>query len=154
MKGRTGSPLFLVLDGIQDSGNLGSLLRTAESAGVDAVIVPEHRAAGLRGQRRRFGGGAGIREGVQVPNLVEAIKRLKDAGLWVVGADQEGGKVLPGGLAGADCSGGGWRRGRAPQVDEGTLRPIDQDTYERSHLVFERGSRSGDPGLRDIETAR
>jgi 23S rRNA (guanosine2251-2'-O)-methyltransferase len=93
-RSKTGLPLFLILDGIQDSGNLGSLLRTAESAGVDAVIVPEHRAARLgQGAARSSAGALEYVKVIKVPNLVEAIKRLKDAGLWVVGADQEGGKA-------------------------------------------------------------
>ena len=94
VKGRSESPFFLVLDEIQDTGNLGSLLRTAESAGIDAVIIPEHRAAGLNeGTAKASAGALEYVKVVKVPNLAKAIKRLKDAGIWVVGANQEAGKV-------------------------------------------------------------
>jgi len=94
VKGEGQSPLFLVLDEIQDSGNLGSLLRTAESAGMDAVIIPRNRAAGLgQGAAKASAGALEYVKVVKVPNLVEAIERLKDAGIWVVGADQEAGRV-------------------------------------------------------------
>jgi 23S rRNA (guanosine2251-2'-O)-methyltransferase len=94
VKGRSESPLFLVLDQIQDTGNLGSLLRTAESAGIDAVIIPEHKAAGLNEWAAKASAGAlEYVKVVRVPNLAAAIKRLKDVGIWVIGADQEARKV-------------------------------------------------------------
>ena len=87
-------PFFLVLDGVQDSGNVGSLLRTAESAGIDAVIIPEHGSATLGyGAAKTSAGALEYVRVIKVPNLVRAISRLKDDGIWVVGADQDGERI-------------------------------------------------------------
>lgn len=83
-------PLVLVLDGVQDPHNLGACLRAADGAGASAVIVPRDRAAGLTPVVRKVAAGAA--ESVaftQVTNLARFLKGLKDAGLWVVGADGE-----------------------------------------------------------------
>jgi 23S rRNA (guanosine2251-2'-O)-methyltransferase len=78
--------LFLVLDGVTDPHNLGACLRSAEAAGVTAVIVPKDRAVGITPTVRRASAGAADRVPVAVAtNLARTLKALKDAGVWLVG---------------------------------------------------------------------
>jgi 23S rRNA (guanosine2251-2'-O)-methyltransferase len=87
-------PLFLVLDGIEDPRNLGAILRTAEAAGVHAVIIPERRAAGLTETVAKTAAGAlEYVPVVKVVNVVNALKELKKAGVWVAGAEAGGDTV-------------------------------------------------------------
>ena len=80
------SALFLVLDGVTDPHNLGACLRSAEAAGVAAVIVPKDRAVGITPTVRRASAGAADRVPlVAATNLARALKALKDAGVWLVG---------------------------------------------------------------------
>ena len=82
------APLLLALDGVQDPHNLGACLRTADACGALAVIVPRDRAAQLTPSARKVAvGAAETTPVVTVTNLVRTLKLLKDAGLWVVGAD-------------------------------------------------------------------
>jgi len=84
-------PLILVLDGIEDPQNLGSLLRTADAAGVHGVIIPERRAVGLTETVAKVSAGAVEYVPVtRVTNLVRTLKQLKEQGLWVVGTHQDG----------------------------------------------------------------
>jgi 23S rRNA (guanosine2251-2'-O)-methyltransferase len=84
-------PLILALDGVQDPHNLGACLRTADACGALAVVVPKDRAAQLNATARKVAvGAAETTPVVAVTNLVRTLKLLKDAGLWVVGADAEG----------------------------------------------------------------
>lgn len=86
-------PLLLALDGVQDPHNLGACLRTADACGALAVIVPRDRAAQLTGTVRKVAAGAAeTTPVVAVTNLVRTLKLLKEASLWVVGADTEGAK--------------------------------------------------------------
>ncbi|MFO1409764.1 MAG: 23S rRNA (guanosine(2251)-2'-O)-methyltransferase RlmB [Steroidobacteraceae bacterium] len=81
-------PLVLALDGVQDPHNLGACLRTADACGVLAVVVPKDRAATLNATARKVAAGAAETTPVAtVTNLARTLKLLKDAGLWVVGAD-------------------------------------------------------------------
>nr|MDD6335980.1 23S rRNA (guanosine(2251)-2'-O)-methyltransferase RlmB [bacterium] len=81
----------LVLDGIEDPQNVGAMLRVAECAGVHGVIVQKRRAAGLTPATMRAASGAGEYIPVcQVTNLRAALESLKQAGLWVMGADMDG----------------------------------------------------------------
>lgn len=85
------APLFVALDQVQDPQNLGSLLRTAEAAGVHGVILTRHHAAGLTPAAAKAA--AGALEHVPVArthNLVVALERLKAEGCWVVGATPDG----------------------------------------------------------------
>jgi 23S rRNA (guanosine2251-2'-O)-methyltransferase len=83
--------LFVALDQVQDPGNLGNLLRTAEALGVHGVLVPRHQAAGLTPHAVRAAAGALEHLPVaRVGNLGQALERLKEAGCWVVGAVAEG----------------------------------------------------------------
>ena len=83
----TKMPLYLVLDGIQDPHNLGACLRTADAAGVTAVIIPKDRAVGLTPTVAKVASGAmETVPVVQVTNLARALRQLKEAGVWVAGA--------------------------------------------------------------------
>jgi 23S rRNA (guanosine2251-2'-O)-methyltransferase len=110
----TAAPLLLVLDGVQDPHNLGACLRTADACGALAVIVPKDRAAQLTPTVRKVAvGAAETTPIVAVTNLARTLKLLKDAGLWIVGADADGAKLphevdLKGGIVlvlGAEGSG-------------------------------------------------
>jgi len=82
------APLLLALDGVQDPHNLGACLRTADACGALAVIVPRDRAAQLTPAVRKVAAGAAeTTPVVVVTNLVRTLKLLKEAGLWIVGAD-------------------------------------------------------------------
>jgi 23S rRNA (guanosine2251-2'-O)-methyltransferase len=86
-------PLILALDGVQDPHNLGACLRTADACGALAVVVPRDRAAHVTPVVRKVAvGAAETTPVVTVTNLVRALKLLKEAGLWVVGADADGAK--------------------------------------------------------------
>jgi len=87
------APLLLALDGVQDPHNLGACLRTADACGALAVLVPKDRAAQLTPAARKVAAGAAeTTPVVAVTNLARALKLLKEAGLWVVGADAAAGK--------------------------------------------------------------
>ncbi|WP_416884851.1 23S rRNA (guanosine(2251)-2'-O)-methyltransferase RlmB [Marinospirillum sp.] len=82
--------LFLVLDGVTDPHNLGACLRTAEAAGVQAIITPKDRSATLNAAARKVASGAAeILPLIQVTNLARALRTLKDYGVWVVGTAGE-----------------------------------------------------------------
>ena len=83
-------PLILALDSIQDPRNLGACLRTAEGAGVDAVIIGKNRSAPLTGVVHKTSAGAlDSIFLVEVSNLVSSLRRLKDKGCWIVGASDD-----------------------------------------------------------------
>jgi 23S rRNA (guanosine2251-2'-O)-methyltransferase len=89
-------PLLLVLDGVQDPHNLGACLRTADACGVLAVIVPRDRAAQVNPTVRKVAAGAAESTPVvAVTNLARTLKLLKEAGVWIVGADMQGAKPAP-----------------------------------------------------------
>ena len=82
----TAAPLFLVLDGVQDPHNLGACLRTADGAGVDAVIAPRNRAVGMTETVSRISCGAAENVPfIQVTNIVRTLKELQKSGVWTVG---------------------------------------------------------------------
>lgn len=84
-----GEPPFIVLlDEIEDPHNLGSILRTADCTGVHGVIVPKRRSAGLTAVVAKTSAGAVEYVRVaRVSNLVQTMEKLKEAGLWIAGAD-------------------------------------------------------------------
>lgn len=85
------TPLFLILDGVEDPRNLGAILRTAEAAGVHGVIIPERRAVGLTETVAKTAAGAlEYVPVVKVVNIVNAIEDLKKAGVWVAAAEANG----------------------------------------------------------------
>lgn len=80
--------LLLVLDGIEDPRNLGAVLRTAECAGVEGVVIPERRAVGLNATVAKSSAGALDHVKVsKVANLNRLIDQLKINNIWVIGAD-------------------------------------------------------------------
>jgi 23S rRNA (guanosine2251-2'-O)-methyltransferase len=88
-------PFLLVLDGVQDPHNLGACLRTADAAGVTAVIVPRDRAAGLSPVVRKVASGAAeIVPLIQVTNLARTLKGLKERNIWIIGTDDQAQKSL------------------------------------------------------------
>jgi 23S rRNA (guanosine2251-2'-O)-methyltransferase len=81
---------ILILDGVMDPHNLGSLLRSADGAGFGGVVIRSRRAAQVTAAVRRVSAGAAEYVPVaRVPNPTLAVERAKDAGLWVVGLDEE-----------------------------------------------------------------
>ncbi|HKD54243.1 MAG TPA: 23S rRNA (guanosine(2251)-2'-O)-methyltransferase RlmB [Steroidobacteraceae bacterium] len=91
------TPVLLALDGVQDPHNLGACLRTADACAALAVIVPRDRAAQLTPTVRKVAvGAAETTPVVAVTNLVRTLKILKEAGLWVVGADAAAEKAAHG----------------------------------------------------------
>jgi 23S rRNA (guanosine2251-2'-O)-methyltransferase len=89
------APFVLVLDGVTDPHNLGACLRTADAAGVHAVIVPRDRAAGMSPVVRKVAAGAAETVPlVQVVNLARTLRWLKERGLWLVGTDDQAGTTL------------------------------------------------------------
>lgn len=90
-----GVPLLLVLDGITDPHNLGACLRTADAAGVQAVILPKDRSAVVDGVVRKVAAGAAeFVPVVSVINLARALDLVKEQGIWVVGTDGEAQQTL------------------------------------------------------------
>ncbi|MCI0749095.1 MAG: 23S rRNA (guanosine(2251)-2'-O)-methyltransferase RlmB [Nevskiales bacterium] len=82
----TPDKLILVLDGVQDPHNLGACLRTAEAAGVHAVVIPRDRAAGLTPVARKAAAGAAERVPViAVTNLARSLRRFRELGYWITG---------------------------------------------------------------------
>jgi 23S rRNA (guanosine2251-2'-O)-methyltransferase len=80
--------LLLLLDNVQYVKNFGALLRTAEAVGVQGVIIPEHRQAGVTADVRKASAGAvDFLKVAQVTNLARTMDELKEAGVWVVGIE-------------------------------------------------------------------
>jgi 23S rRNA (guanosine2251-2'-O)-methyltransferase len=88
---KSDKPAFLlVLDGVQDPHNLGACLRTADAAGIQAVIAPKDRSVGLTETVRRIAcGGAERVPFAHVTNLARIMKQLKERNIWIIGADAE-----------------------------------------------------------------
>jgi 23S rRNA (guanosine2251-2'-O)-methyltransferase len=86
----SGDPLLLVLDGVTDPHNLGACLRTADAAGVHAVIIPKDRSAPVDGVARKVAAGAAEFVPVaSVTNLARTLDLLKEQAIWVVGTEGE-----------------------------------------------------------------
>jgi len=84
------TPLLLILDGVTDPHNLGAILRSADAAGVHAVIAAKDRSVKLTAVVRKVAcGAAEVVPFITVTNLARTIRELKDAGVWVVGAAGE-----------------------------------------------------------------
>ncbi len=87
--------LYLVLDCVQDPHNLGAILRTADGAGVAAVIAPKDKSVGITETVLRVSVGAAENVPfVQVTNLARTMKQMKDAGIWFVGTSDHGDRSL------------------------------------------------------------
>lgn len=83
--------LLAVLDGIEDPHNLGAILRTADAAGVDGVVIPERRAVGVTGTVVKTSAGASEYLPIaKVTNISRTLEELKEKSLWIVGLDERG----------------------------------------------------------------
>ncbi len=90
-----GQPLILILDCVQDPHNLGAILRTADGAGVTAVVAPRDKSAGLTETVHRISVGAADHVPfVQVTNLSRTMKRLQEEGVWLIGTSDKGDKNI------------------------------------------------------------
>ena len=88
-------PAVLLLDEIEDPGNLGAILRTAAASGMSAVLVPKHRQAPVNATVYKTSAGtAGRIPIVRAGNLNQAIMKLKDEGFWIGGMDMDGDQEL------------------------------------------------------------
>lgn len=95
-------PFFVILDGIEDTHNLGAIIRTAECAGAHAVIIPKRRSAMVNETVYKASAGAVDNMNiVHVTNLNQTIKDLKDRNVWVYGLDMDGEKYTKANLTGA-----------------------------------------------------
>ena len=90
-KERDEKPFIILLDGVEDPHNLGSIIRSAECAGAHGVIIPKRRSASVTASACKASAGAvEYMKVARVSNLGGAIDRLKDEGLWIAGADMAG----------------------------------------------------------------
>jgi len=88
---RGGHALLVVLDGVEDPHNLGAILRTADAAGADGVVIPERRAAGITGTVVKSSAGASEHLPVaKVTNIARTLEDLKAQNIWTVGLDERG----------------------------------------------------------------
>jgi 23S rRNA (guanosine2251-2'-O)-methyltransferase len=96
LKRAPGNPPFLVaVDGVTDPGNLGALLRCCDGAGVHGVVLPKHRAVHITPTAAKAAAGAVEHVPMaMVGGLPAALARIKEAGIWVVGLDDEADKSL------------------------------------------------------------
>ena len=89
-KSRQEEPFVVLLDGIEDPHNLGSIIRTAETAGVHGIIIPKRRAASVNSTVNKVSAGAVEHMKIaRVNNMVDTIKYLKEQGLWICGTDMD-----------------------------------------------------------------
>jgi 23S rRNA (guanosine2251-2'-O)-methyltransferase len=87
----TAKRFLLALDGVEDPHNLGALLRTADGAGVDGVMLPERRSAPITGTVAKASAGATEHVRVaKVTNLVRSLEELKRNNIWIIGLDERG----------------------------------------------------------------
>lgn len=86
VRGASGAALVVVLDGIEDPHNLGAIVRTADAAGVDGVVIQSRRSAARDGVAAKASAGALAHVKIaEVVNIARAVEELKDAGVWSVG---------------------------------------------------------------------
>lgn len=101
-KERGEPPFVVLLDGVEDPHNLGSILRVAECAGVHGVVIPRHRAVSVNETVVKVSAGAAAYVKVaKVANIGDAIDALKAQGLWVYAADMQGDSIYDTDLTGA-----------------------------------------------------
>ena len=82
------APFILILDGIEDTHNLGAIIRTAETAGVHGIIIPKRRSASVNSTVAKVACGAvEYMKIARVNNINDCINKLKDAGIWICGTD-------------------------------------------------------------------
>lgn len=84
-------PFIVIADEIQDPHNLGAIIRTAEAAGADGLIIPKRRSVGLTGTVfKTSAGAASWLKIARVSNLVDTMRELKERGVWIYGAEADG----------------------------------------------------------------
>jgi len=84
-------PLIVILDEIEDPHNFGAIMRSAEAVGVHGIIIPKRRGVQLNATVAKVSSGAVEYVPVaRVPNLAQTVDKLKELGLWVLGADMQG----------------------------------------------------------------
>lgn len=85
---RNEDPFILILDGIEDTHNLGAIIRTAEAAGVHGIIIPKRRAASVNSTVSKIACGAlQYMKIARVSNITDTINKLKEQGIWICGTD-------------------------------------------------------------------
>lgn len=118
------TPFFLILDGLEDPHNFGSILRTADATGVDGIIIPKHRAVGITPTVTKASTGAVEHIPIaRVTNLAQTIVTLKENKFWVFGTTMEGTDYRQWNTAGAIAlvignEGRGMSKGLQKEVDE------------------------------------
>lgn len=91
----SGSRCFLILDEIEDPHNFGAIIRTAESVGIDAIIIPKRRSAQVNATVEKTSAGASSYvKIVRVANLAQAIDKMKKSGIWIYSLDMDGQSYL------------------------------------------------------------
>ena len=86
--------LVVVLDGIEDPHNLGAILRTADAAGADGIVIPERRAASVTGTVTKASAGASEHLPIaKVTNIARTVEELKERNIWTVGLDERGSQI-------------------------------------------------------------
>src|SRR4051812_13540389 len=82
---------LLILDGVEDPHNLGALIRTADGAGADGIVIPERRAVGVTGTVLKASAGASEHLPIaRVTNVGRTLEELKGKNIWTVGLDERG----------------------------------------------------------------
>ncbi|SNX28474.1 23S rRNA Gm-2251 2'-O-methyltransferase [Polynucleobacter meluiroseus] len=90
-----GKALFLVLDGVTDPHNFGACLRVADGAGVNAVVIPKDRSASINATVSKVSSGASeVIPVITVTNLVRSMREMQEAGVWLIGTDDEAEKSI------------------------------------------------------------
>ena len=83
-----------MLDGIEDPHNLGAILRTADAAGADGVVIPERRAVGVTATVTKASAGASEHLPIaKVTNIARTVEELKEKNIWIVGLDERGTQI-------------------------------------------------------------
>lgn len=125
------NPLILVLDGLTDPHNFGSILRTADATKVCGVVIPKHRAVGVTPVVAKTSTGAVEHVPIaRVTNLSQTLDKLKEAGFWIFGTDMDGTPVQKWNTSGKlvliiGSEGKGISTNIKKQVDEMITIPMD-----------------------------
>ncbi len=123
-------PFMLILDGVEDPHNLGSILRVAECGGVHGVIIPRHRSVSVNDTVVKVSAGAAAHMKVaKVTNINETIDALKEKGVWIYAADMDGEDIYSTKLTGAAAfvvggEGGGVKRLTKQKCDVTVALPM------------------------------
>jgi 23S rRNA (guanosine2251-2'-O)-methyltransferase len=97
--------LLVVLDGVEDPHNLGAIIRTADGAGADGVVIPERRAAGITSTVSKAAAGAAEHLPIaRVTNIGRTLEDLKRQNVWIVGVDERGTQTYDALDYGMDCA--------------------------------------------------